>query len=488
MASSNDSPTGDDVKPRIVVTNLDAVSQADLWLTQGPAAAIESLTAIVRTALLLGGELVVDRNQVLDGIFFLAVGPDGIRHELGLPPGSDLPITITCHPAAAAGPARFGSVPRLAGRAAPLEGSGADISLDAQLEQVHTDAFLTASSAWAATMGTLPLRGWLYPPVTAPDWFPGAGFLDVLHQARTPAAVTRLLHAAQERWMTCATVGQVAVDTWTGAIDMAPALASQEAALAEACGKDLEPAPLAAFVLDQETTVRKEMLSALEARREAHPETTDDEMRLASTLWSKAYYQAIAWREDALLLTFNTGDSASAQDARLDTLRRFGLALPTRSWLRSWLDRRAGTPQGRRPMLVEGEILDHMRVIDPGAFRQLSRTVRPVVSSLVERRDPHDMYDLALACREAVHTPPSHRQTRTVTVIRIVTITTLAVLIAGLSVVGDALELSVSQRWMVVVGSAILGVLASLPYDDIAEQFRLRPASMTAMLNLRADR
>ena len=79
----------------IIVTNFDSVAQARVWREKGADAAIEQMVAMLRTAVLLGENLQLDRNQVFDGVFFLALGPDRIAAELGLPPGAPLPITMT---------------------------------------------------------------------------------------------------------------------------------------------------------------------------------------------------------------------------------------------------------------------------------------------------------------------------------------------------------------------------------------------------------
>lgn len=79
---------------RISVYNLDPLEQSKLWLQQGPVDANRTLIGVLRAALLFGGTLVVDRNQVLEGIFFLAMPPDRLAWHLGLEPGAELPIEV----------------------------------------------------------------------------------------------------------------------------------------------------------------------------------------------------------------------------------------------------------------------------------------------------------------------------------------------------------------------------------------------------------
>lgn len=92
---------------RISVFNLDPIEQSKLWLQVGPTEAKKVLVGVLRTALLFGGTVVVDRNQLLEGIFFIAMPPERLTWHLGLEPGAPLPIEVQLlptGPSAAAGP------------------------------------------------------------------------------------------------------------------------------------------------------------------------------------------------------------------------------------------------------------------------------------------------------------------------------------------------------------------------------------------------
>ncbi|GAA1117970.1 hypothetical protein [Arthrobacter flavus] len=84
---------------RISVFNLDPVEQSKLWLQVGPTEARRILVGVLRTALLFGGTVVVDRNQLLEGIFFIAMPPERLAWHLGLEPGAPLPIEVQLLPA-----------------------------------------------------------------------------------------------------------------------------------------------------------------------------------------------------------------------------------------------------------------------------------------------------------------------------------------------------------------------------------------------------
>lgn len=83
---------------RISVFNFDPVEQSKLWLQLGPVEANRVLVGVLRTALLFGGTVVVDRNQLLEGIFFVAMPPDRLAWHLGLEPGAQLPLEVQLLP------------------------------------------------------------------------------------------------------------------------------------------------------------------------------------------------------------------------------------------------------------------------------------------------------------------------------------------------------------------------------------------------------
>lgn len=474
-------------RPRILATNFDSLHQADLWLSHGAEAASEIMIAMLRTSLLLGIQLTIDRNQLLDGVFFLALGPEGVARELGLPPTASLPIIMTGSPRRPEDEDPV-NVRRLLGRS-PVDNKPGLLSIAQQLNDVRRPEFLCVSSASAALTGTLEANPWLLPQ-PGPHWYPGCGFADPFHPLRGDDDSTHsAIRDAQEKWVDAAKHGRIAVDVWSNLVSLDDALARQERLLSEACGDDLEPAPLALHVLRQAGGVRTDTVAAIHQWRDHHPETTDPEMRLALRLWSRAYYQAIAWGNGHMLASFNYEGSESPDAVRIgatdnDLVRRYGLSLPRRSTLQKWRDRRFPARRAHRAIRVDGEILDHLRLIDPGTYRQLRRNSGEVVDSLINRHNPASMYDLALACRGAVAGTPSHRRRRRAAMARITTLTLLAMLISVLTLFSELVELTVTEKVVAVIAAVALGFLASLPWDDIGEHFSMRRASMTATLNV----
>lgn len=456
-----------------------------MWRELGPAEARERLTAMLRTAVLLGQELILDRNQILDGIYFLSVGPEGIAHLLGLAPWEPLPITMTGQdpPEAADDPM---PVAFHRGR----DGVGPDapsLPVGFQLDWVRTERFLTASSALAAILPDIGTNSWLY-PTPSDAWYPGAGLCDVLHPLGPDdrAHALALIRDAQDAWARACVDGRVAVDSWRGAIDMVPALHTQRTQLAAVAG-ERGAAPLAEHVLEEETNVRKVALETIVAFATdrgwtldaAHPDPFEDEMRMAVELWSRAYYRAIADRDDTMLIAFNDATGADRDD--MDLLRSYGLHMPVRSAVQRWWQRRTGgSPDELR---VDGMILDDMRVIDPGTFNQLTRRTDSILTRFTSE-GPTAMYDLAMLCRDAIVSPDTRSDRRKGIAGRIVTMSAFALIIAVLTLLTDLMDLSAGTTIALVVAATVLGILSSLPWEDIAAQFELRDSAMTATLDL----
>ena len=124
---------------RISVFNFDPMEQAKLWLQLGPVEAARMLVGVLRTALLFGGTVVVDRNQLLEGIFFISMPPDRLAWHLGLEPGAPLPLEVQLLPAKQGEPAPAGRElpPGPWRRPGGRQGWGIDDNLVAAIEDNH---------------------------------------------------------------------------------------------------------------------------------------------------------------------------------------------------------------------------------------------------------------------------------------------------------------------------------------------------------------
>lgn len=234
-------------KPRqIQVADFDSVRQASMWRQHGSAEATRRLIAVLRTAILLGDVLTIDRNQLFDGIFFLSLGPQGIARELGLGSDAVLPLKVKCQPepdqdADSCDADSDRRVPAMRGTNA---GQGDLVNVDLQLRKVRDPAFLQASSARMATMADTAPNDWLCHAI-GKSWVRGAGltnYANELEDQRIEALICR----AQDQWAQAIVDGLVAVDRWdrgtgTATLDVPGTLRQT---LAQQLG-DEQPRPLA---------------------------------------------------------------------------------------------------------------------------------------------------------------------------------------------------------------------------------------------------
>ena len=484
-------------RSRIIVTNFDSVTQARLWREKGSMEATEQLLAMLRTAVLLGEDLQLDRNQLFDGVFFLALGPDQLSAELGLPAGAPLPIKLT----GSATPGMDKAALQLFNDEAPLTyvqaarvRAAVDEFVTTQLTHVRSPDFLASSSALMALIGAKEGNEWLLPPAGG-SWFPGAGIRHRLDPLPTGARHRRraldIIEHAQDEWADAVRADRLNIGLWKGTIPITEGLGLEEAALALAGTK---PTELAAHMLGFDSPVRKVALDELSAAARRHwggddahgrsfNANEERELRYALELWSRGYYRAIAHRDGAMLVAFA---EASLEPNRRDPLRRaYGLEAPLRSPWERIRERFQRRDSDRRfsAMRIDGEILDHMREIHPGSFRQLTRTSAKVLTR-IRQRDASAMMDLALATREAVSSVPSRRSRVIRNAGRIVGLSLVAILVAVLAVVPDVVDLSRGQQVTVIIVSAVIGAVAGLPWDDIVGMFRLRRTALTATLNI----
>lgn len=479
------------VDQRIVVSDFDAVHQADVWRRLGAQQAIVRLVSALRTAILLGDVLTIDRNQLFDGIFFLSLGPHGIAAALGLAMHDPLPIVVSCEDGSLSdgdatsqdGVVSDDGIFKIHERRVPvLRGyttSDQQISVDLQLDRVRSPRFRETSSALMAVRGDDVPNGWICAP-PADSWLPGCGLTRFAAPVNDAAKVIELIEASQDAWAEAIWDGRVAVESWTpdpeaGPLDVIGALRSARETL---LAQDIAVTALGEYVFALDYQRRGEAVRDIAKWIAEHPGEADfDEARFAMEAWSRAYYRAIAERSGNLYLSFFDSEVHSRY------AESYGLVLATRSRYERLKDKVFNPDQGTT-LRVEGEILDRMAQIPPVNFAQLYMHTRDTARDLISTQRPQAMYDLAYAAREAVNEPETHYVKRRQTIRRVVTTTTLAVAITVLGLLTDLGSLSTAGQTFAVIIAALLGVLASLPWDDMIEFFRLRRTSMTATLTL----
>ena len=413
------------------VADFDSLQQLRLWLRRGPGVAMGQFVAMLRTALLVGERVYVDRNQLLDGICFLSLGPRGMARVLGLEPEDPLPLLMGCSP-----------VPPDPGARTPDSAHGSPrIDLAAQLAAVRGDTFCSAAltalvaSAEGGEGGTDLGRG-----PTRDLW---SLFHDVPRESAGPAAdgdghrwaayrvrTRDQLETAREEWAEALSAGRLETVVW-------PMLPEQTASFWTVSGSLEAPDGAAACAmreLKQWSEVpgvgqdggdagpvppgrvprRGEMVALLAAKVREARECPEDrrsspvggdaftwdtsQARAALRWWSLLYYDAVLnahWQRRAdfgeitRIAFWDTGrpvDRASALtgavlpgDAELEAEIAWGLRARRRSRWRFMLDRLLG----RRVMLPHrwGRLLS--RALDRP---ELPRSLRTWLGGVDHRR------------------------------------------------------------------------------------------------------
>ena len=209
-----------------MVQNFDAMEQARLWRLLGPVEATRVLVAALRTAVLLGRTAVLDRNQVLEGVFFLTLGPERIAWHLGLEPGAPLPISIVLLPPKSEEPAERVSplINVAAGRAThAVDEAYADL-IDRNLHDVVRDVDRVNSPLVALTgryrRAAAESAGSVNAPLEGPRWMETDPVFvpQVMWDGLRGDVVTadEVLNHGRRRWIAAMKSGVVAVETVRG--------------------------------------------------------------------------------------------------------------------------------------------------------------------------------------------------------------------------------------------------------------------------------
>lgn len=520
----------EDVTHRIAVSNFDAVEQTRTWLALGPEAANRTLLGALRTALLLAETVVLDRNQVLEGIFFITMKPDLLAWHLGLAPGSPLPLTIgLLNPDEHAEPRQApGPWPTSRG---PVWGVP-----DHVVEQIErnyhavADDQVRVSSPLVALTGSYDGRtASSTPSVQSPRI--GDRWREDADASILPADVWRLrdrelalslIEEGRRAWVDAMKTGRVQVEPWRqSAIDLGAALERHGVTsptahqLREAILRLEEPsgqtAPCAASHRWLDGTVEVAPCRIAHATKrsvvvrwfdgehvpELSPPEIDPALRsrlspldleVAFRWWNTAYYDAICERDELRMLSLhnvvpNQDDPAPGERTRADIELDWGLrkAPPTR-WqtVRHRLSpRRMGQASD---VAVEGEIVEHLVTFSPGQFAQLIN--QEVIDPDELWRSPTNrrMFDLALAVRELAGDRTSRSTRLLINLVRVLALSLLAVAFA----VRDAGMLPVSGlAW--VTTWVVLALVAAFPWGELAALLRMSGGQLQSTLRIREE-
>lgn len=79
---------------RILISELDSPAQAARFAAHGTHAALAEFTGMLRVGMLVSSTVLVTDAMLLDGEFFITIGPDGLLRELGTTPAR-FPLVVT---------------------------------------------------------------------------------------------------------------------------------------------------------------------------------------------------------------------------------------------------------------------------------------------------------------------------------------------------------------------------------------------------------
>lgn len=512
-------------EPRIAVANFDAVEQTRIWLELGPEEATRTMVAGLRTALLLADTVVVDRNQVLEGIFFISMGPDRLAWHLGLAPGAPLPLTVGLL-APADTPATMTAPGPWRTATGPMWGVPDEVAeaIELNYQAVAADPLRVSSPLVAltgayegASVGEISVNA---PQPNRPQWEKtDPGFLPAEAWKHLDGVLARDLIAQGRRaWVDAMKIGRVDIDNWRPApidigrslerarvdapeaVDLAEALMhlQERDGLTGACGAhhqwdESAPCPIN-HVTKRSLLVRwldgedVDKLTPSKMPKSLSDRCGHGDRVLAFRWWVAAYYAAICDRDELLMLTlYNVADpTLDAEDdagyehqhAREEA---WGLRKPDPSrW--SVLRDRLPRPSARREgdLGLDGEIVKNLMEFSPSQYAHLraQRVVDPHEFWLNQNNQP--LFDLALAVRDLAGQRLSRTKQLAIGMLRVLALACLALLLA----LRDADVFPVSGAVWVTVW-VILAVVAAFPWGEVAQLLRMSRSRLQVTIRLR---
>ncbi|WP_158685489.1 hypothetical protein [Microbacterium halophytorum] len=481
---------------RISVSNFDAPEQSRLWLALGAEQATRKLLGGLRTALLIAETVVVDRNQLLDGIFFLAMGPDRLAWHLGLEPGARLPLAIDCQPppdldAPTAGWARTLAEFQYEQVAGPAEARGARVS---SALIALTGSYDRGDTGPGSVLEELPSPAWRERSDPA---FLSQELWD--HASDERSELRDLIDARRREWVEAIAAGRVAAKPWSGrtpdvhaALERAAEHVADDEPLADALlalrerqpdGSWAPPSRRAPVVrwLDGERIDGTGGLPVFDPPHlpDALAALPRSDRAWALRWWNSAYYEAIREKDDLRMLTLR---GVGVSDLDGDRARHWGLAADEVSRIRLAWRRLRGRRRPRSGNLaVDGEILEHMEVASPSAFASVAQARDSHGNRLLDEPSNRHVFDLALRVRSAVGETPPRRQQVLIRWLRVAAFTLIALTLA----LRDAEVLVGSGAWFAVLW-ALLALIGAFPWSEVGSLFSMRSTRMQSTLRLRS--
>ena len=527
----------------IRVNNFDSYLQANLWRGMGAEKACKHMTAALRLALLLGDTVLLDRNEVLDGIYFLTMGPERIAAELGLDSSEKLPFTWMWQP----GRIKHGSISEVqsaenqdltslvdpdwippntkyvfdkgnAGETSSLFPEEKRVSISTQEAGLNREDFWKFSSSLAGIWDSVASQvesgtTWVYVPPNQNVWYPGAGLTDRFHPISSEEEARQLIQKARQKWYEWAIHDRIKVQPWkqiklenrekafaahygeicklTGEENL-DSLAREVAHITSSSRRVEVPEQIAAIA--DEDAVYKPIPGA-----ESLANNRDRRNRLAFQFWSRLYNFANASLNNAMFLSLSFPNPEVHGRGDELNLISFGLRTPApkrqrgimweyisskfaRTTSKNKADERANS---KTLWQVNGELLDDILYISPAAYKELLQDLKEKISNDLNSGKRGALFNLAISARNQVHKAENYAQKFKSTFARATLISLIVVLITGLSLLNEVVHFSGPVGFAIVLVVAFLSFISSLPWGDIKTVAEMRPSQMSATLSMR---
>lgn len=509
---------------RIGVANLDAVEQTRTWLALGGPEATRTLVGALRTALLMADTVVLDRNQVFEGVFFVAISPDRLAWELGLPPGAPLPLSVGLlnNAEASLWPRQEPPWVTEAGGAWALDHDTVS-DLDRNYLAVPGDRQRVSSPMIALTGGydgqvangglsvNAPAPSEAWKEQTDPAFLPP----HLWHrEPRDDVLAGETIRRGRLAWLEAMKTGRVTVEPWArDPLQMGPALeralptdpaarrlAVELMALEEVVGHteecadshvDLPPVQKCAGQTCGRRHVGRRSLLVRWLDGHKVPELSPSRMgdawaqesyetrEAAFRWWNTAYYDAICRRDKLRMLNLHGVGAAAGAEVALELAWGLRRLTPNRlERARARLSRQRGGERGE--LVVEGEMVRRLRDLGPWKFASLREQDVVDRDKLWERPRNRDMFELALAVRDAADETERRLNRILVDFRKLLVVAILATVFA----VKDAGFLADSGG-PVVAFWVVLGILAAFPWDAAKSLLQMSPGDLESTLRIR---
>lgn len=404
---------------------------------------------VLRAADLLSRRILLLDAQLLDGAFFLMLGPDRIRQILGRPESLDSALAV-------------------AARKPSLEECLRAMMLDDRNPAFLKGFEFSSLAAFGADAGPLAerlrargsarLRSCTAPEVAltvAAELQAAAESADPHHLVEEPAGAFARLARAWESWFAATSLGRLRIQPWSGTFDLPAAL-------------EQRPVPAALQVDDGPVTDALTVLSGTTNRSDAlaylrlHGSELSGHQRLLQDWWMNAYFDALASMHGTNWLRF------SADPGTQESLPRRGFR---------W--RRGPSGADGSTFHIRGSLVSTLGGMPSPVYALLRHQARAAIKEWQDHPSQKTSDGLAYAVSQADATR-SRRQARRA-------VWTRVGLTLGPALIGTVTADAFSSLFA-GVGSALAAVLVGVPLAEFLELHESGRKKMRAHIHFPAVR